>query len=82
MLHDLKDFIITFPDDMTHETYSFKDMAGIILKVGKVTYDVVANIHLGNRLIINGPHEAEWRDIPFHRGTDSFLPEGVSVQWR
>jgi len=79
--------LFIFDMDIRYETYSNEWYYGIIFtlpdkgnrtfnKDGK--YDVVHHYHMDwERLIIND--EQGWKDIPFHRGTYHFLPEGIKV---
>ena len=46
-----------------------------------IKYQLIHNLHLGYRLLMN-EDEGNVRDLPFHQGTEGFLPEGVSVEWK
>jgi hypothetical protein len=78
--------VLSFDETVKHEKYSCEWYHGIIFYVyddnsflagSYFRYDVIHNIYLGNRILIN---DAEgWRDIPFEKSTFGFLPTCVKV---
>jgi len=71
-------YVVLYPPDMKYETYKCKWYYGIIFYVDDGKWDLIHNIYMGNRLLIN-EHEYWLKDIPFHKGTFRFLPEGIEV---
>jgi hypothetical protein len=87
MKYDFHDFSIDLSDAV--EVDRFDDRPhyyGVIFRVAtkttdKFKYQLIHNLSMGYRLhIYDG--EGHMRDIPFHSGTESFLPEGIDVKWK
>ena len=71
-------FELEYPDSLVVQHYSCKDYRGIQFVYESVKYDVLDNIHMGERIIIS-EGEGCFRDMPFHLGTASFLPACVKT---
>ena len=75
----LDKFIIKFDDEkIKYRTYEEKDYKGIIFVAGEWTYDLIHNLAMGPRLLINST-KFECKDVPFKEATFDLLPEGVSA---
>ncbi len=72
-------FRLTFPDDLTFETYECADYDGVIFTVDGVRYDIVNNKTLGHRLLIS-EGLGHLRDLPLHEKTVSFMPDVIQVE--
>lgn len=77
-IYVLDRYQLIFDNDIEHETYECKWYYGIIFHIGEGRWDVIHNIHMGNRLLIS-EHPYWLKDIPFHKGTFNFLPDGIKV---
>lgn len=84
MHYDFQDFSIDLSEAI--EIDHFNDRPhyyGVIFKVaeGKMKYQLIHNILMDYRIYIYDG-EGHMKDIPFHRGTEDFLPEGVKINWK
>lgn len=71
-------YLLIFDLDVEFKDYAFEQQYGIIFYVGNNSYDVIHNIHTGNRIIINDG-KGLLQDIPFKKDTFEFLPKGVKA---
>jgi hypothetical protein len=79
---NFQDFYILFPDQMQFEPFEeLPDYYGIIFDVKGMKHQIIHHMDLGYRILIYITGEGMSRDIPFHKGTEHFLPEGVKVVW-
>lgn len=64
--------------------YNEGDIEGVVIRYDGWIYDVLLNRGMGERIIISGeipgPNQYHYRDMPFHLGTATFLPAGVTVR--
>ncbi len=76
--YTLDKYLLMFDIGTSYKTYECESYYGIIFSVGDMTYDVIHNKLLGNRILINGI-DGSWKDIPFKSETFWLLPENVKV---
>lgn len=72
-------YMLSFPEDTQHETYSCYDYYGVIFHVEGVKYEVLANRYMGERIYVS-EGEGCWKDMPFHMGTAGFLPDCITTE--
>lgn len=83
MMYDFQDFSIDLTNAIEAETFdNVKDYYGVIFKsvTEKFKYQIIHNLLMGYRIYIYG--EGHLRDMPFHRGTQWFLPEEIKITWK
>lgn len=77
-------FLVSFEGDFKLLRYEEPDFYGVVIRHDGWIYDVLCNRGMGERIIISGevpgPHAYHYRDMPFHMGTASFLPAGVTAR--
>ncbi len=84
MMYDFQDFSVDLSIAMEVEQFNQKpDYYGIIFKVRteKFRFQLIHNLLMGYRIYIYDDN-GYLRDIPFHKGTVGFLPDGIKVTWK
>lgn len=72
-------YVLSFPDDLAHSTFECPDYYGVRFLIEGVTYDVLCNKHMGERINISEGLGC-LRDMPFHLGTARFLPDCITTE--
>jgi len=83
MTFDFQDFSIDLTKAIQIESFDETDYCGIIFKMADVRFrfQVIHNKLMGYRIYIYDDN-GHLQDIPFHKGTAGFLPDGIKITWR
>jgi hypothetical protein len=83
MICSFQDFLMDLSAASEVESFDEKDYYGIIFKMSnlKFQFQVIHNRLMGYRIYIYN-NNGHLQDIPFHKGTVGFLPDGIKVQWK
>lgn len=84
MMYDFQDFSIDLTKAIDVEPFDNRpDYYGVIFKTTteRFRFQVIHNLFMGYRIYIYDDN-GYMRDIPFHKGTQGFLPEGIEITWK
>lgn len=80
--YNFPDFTLKYENINATTFENLPDYYGIVFKFGDDRFEIIHNLLMGYRLIMNNLINYSCKEVPFKQETAGFLPDGIEVIWK